>query len=211
MCVPGGRGVALRPGRTRSAEGPGADQDPERPLPAAGLPGCQAGHRGRDSGGGRTCPDHEGFGQRGGPERAAHRIRRRHGGRRRRADYGRPGVSFLGLDGKTIVVFGVANKKSVAYQIGQVLEAEGATVVYVVRSKERKDSVAKLLPKAEIHLCDVARDEEILAVARDITNGHPTIHGLVHSIARISDRKSTRLNSSHSQISYAVFCLKKKN
>src|SRR2546430_10919695 len=40
---------------------------------------------------------------------------------------------------------------------------------------------------------------------------------LVPSIARIAmecignrDRKSTRLNSSHSQISYAVFCLKKK-
>src|SRR2546427_1177400 len=29
--------------------------------------------------------------------------------------------------------------------------------------------------------------------------------------AREADRKSTRLNSSHSQISYAVFCLKKKN
>src|SRR2546430_5934093 len=28
--------------------------------------------------------------------------------------------------------------------------------------------------------------------------------------ARRADRKSTRLNSSHSQISYAVFCLKKK-
>src|SRR2546430_12405996 len=28
---------------------------------------------------------------------------------------------------------------------------------------------------------------------------------------RAGDRKSTRLNSSHSQISYAVFCLKKKN
>src|SRR2546430_8184812 len=27
----------------------------------------------------------------------------------------------------------------------------------------------------------------------------------------LRDRKSTRLNSSHSQISYAVFCLKKKN
>src|SRR2546430_5429205 len=27
----------------------------------------------------------------------------------------------------------------------------------------------------------------------------------------LEDRKSTRLNSSHSQISYAVFCLKKKN
>src|SRR2546430_7915157 len=31
------------------------------------------------------------------------------------------------------------------------------------------------------------------------------------SSEREEDRKSTRLNSSHSQISYAVFCLKKKN
>src|SRR2546430_16745418 len=38
--------------------------------------------------------------------------------------------------------------------------------------------------------------------------------GLVRRAAdglRQLDRKSTRLNSSHSQISYAVFCLKKKN
>src|SRR2546430_10749981 len=33
---------------------------------------------------------------------------------------------------------------------------------------------------------------------------------LVQLLTRTSDRKSTRLNSSHSQISYAVFCLKKK-
>src|SRR2546430_8851512 len=34
---------------------------------------------------------------------------------------------------------------------------------------------------------------------------------LAGSVACFPDRKSTRLNSSHSQISYAVFCLKKKN
>src|SRR2546430_9899640 len=40
----------------------------------------------------------------------------------------------------------------------------------------------------------------------------PIHGGLVLSLARMNrDRKSTRLNSSHSQISYAVFCLKKKN
>ena len=92
-------------------------------------------------------------------------------------------MSFLGLEGKTIVVFGVANKKSVAYHIGQTLETEGATVVYVVRSKERRDGVAKLLPKAEIHVCDVAREEDILAVAREVGRSHPAIQGLVHSIA----------------------------
>src|SRR5256886_11596541 len=35
-------------------------------------------------------------------------------------------------------------------------------------------------------------------------------HAQVPGLERIQDRKSTRLNSSHSQISYAVFCLKKK-
>src|SRR5256886_7551938 len=40
---------------------------------------------------------------------------------------------------------------------------------------------------------------------RRSSGGSEAIH------ARYSDRKSTRLNSSHSQISYAVFCLKKKN
>src|SRR3712207_7347988 len=33
----------------------------------------------------------------------------------------------------------------------------------------------------------------------------------LHRFARQADRKSTRLNSSHANISYAVFCLKKKN
>src|SRR2546430_12742226 len=34
--------------------------------------------------------------------------------------------------------------------------------------------------------------------------------GTIHLVV-VTDRKSTRLNSSHSQISYAVFCLQKKN
>src|SRR5688572_30990298 len=39
--------------------------------------------------------------------------------------------------------------------------------------------------------------------------GHPDLLGT--GFTHEGDRKSTRLNSSHSQISYAVFCLKKKN
>src|SRR2546430_12096629 len=41
---------------------------------------------------------------------------------------------------------------------------------------------------------------------------HPAVHRQHHVDAEAeADRKSTRLNSSHSQISYRVFCLKKKN
>src|SRR2546427_1344301 len=40
--------------------------------------------------------------------------------------------------------------------------------------------------------------------------GEAVAHGIAIHFGRMEDRKSTRLNSSHSQISYAVFCLKKK-
>src|SRR5258708_14259584 len=40
---------------------------------------------------------------------------------------------------------------------------------------------------------------------------HPEVLHTEHGMAMLRDRKSTRLNSSHQIISYAVFCLKKKN
>src|SRR2546427_2710936 len=49
-------------------------------------------------------------------------------------------------------------------------------------------------------------------VFRDLTAHVQLIQGVVQRLHAVllADRKSTRLNSSHSQISYAVFCLKKK-
>src|SRR3989449_8456953 len=41
--------------------------------------------------------------------------------------------------------------------------------------------------------------------------GYTSLWGLPLEEVRVGDRKSTRLNSSHGYISYAVFCLKKKN
>jgi enoyl-[acyl-carrier protein] reductase I len=90
---------------------------------------------------------------------------------------------FLQLSGKTLVVFGVANRKSLAYHIGQTLEEAGANVVYVVRSAERKESVAKLLKDREVYVCDVEFPEQIEQLRADVAAKYSTIHGLVHSIA----------------------------
>src|SRR2546428_9630844 len=46
----------------------------------------------------------------------------------------------------------------------------------------------------------IMKTRKFSAIATDVTS----------AIQRQRDRKSTRLNSSHDQISYAVFCLKKK-
>src|SRR5207247_4374107 len=65
----------------------------------------------------------------------------------------------------------------------------------------------------ELRLFEVEPGSKVLARCRWQANRaeHPTLvmwHGMEGSTA---DRKSTRLNSSHEWISYAVFCLKKKN
>lgn len=92
-------------------------------------------------------------------------------------------MDFLGLSGKTLLVFGVANRKSVAYHVGRVLSEAGAQVIYVVRSPERRESVAKLLPDAEIHVCDVEHEEQIVRVREEVGSRHPKLDGLLHSIA----------------------------
>src|SRR2546430_11366693 len=51
---------------------------------------------------------------------------------------------------------------------------------------------------------ELHRHRELAARAREL----PVV--IVRAVRTRADRKSTRLNSSHSQISYAVFCLKKK-
>src|SRR5688572_32615967 len=66
------------------------------------------------------------------------------------------------------------------------------------------------------HLIDSADPTEVYTAAQYARDAAATIRA-VHARGRLpilvggtGDRKSTRLNSSHSQISYAVFCLKKK-
>ena len=92
-------------------------------------------------------------------------------------------MDFLQLAGKSVLVFGVANRKSVAYHIGKTLAEVGAEVVYVVRSEQRKESLAKLLADHEVYVCDVEFEDQIQRLRDEIAKRHTTFHGLVHSIA----------------------------
>ncbi len=92
-------------------------------------------------------------------------------------------MSFLNLAGKTFLVVGVANKKSVAYHIGKILAEEGADVLYSVRSDARKQSVAKLVGEAPVYVCDVEKQEDIDRLRKEMGRDREKIHGIVHSIA----------------------------
>ncbi len=92
-------------------------------------------------------------------------------------------TDFLQLAGRRIAVFGVANRKSVAFHVVQELLAADAEVVLVVRSEERKASVGKLLPELPIFICDVQHQEQIERLARELTANYDRLDGIVHSIA----------------------------
>jgi enoyl-[acyl-carrier protein] reductase I len=92
-------------------------------------------------------------------------------------------MDFLQLADKSLLVFGVANRKSVAHHIGRMLADAGARVVYVVRSEERRESVRKLLGEAPVYVCDVERPEEIDRLREELAARGEKFHGLVHSIA----------------------------
>ncbi len=91
-------------------------------------------------------------------------------------------MSFLNFEGKRFLVFGVANRKSVAWQTARILEENGAEVIYSVRSEARKESLARLMGDRRVEVCDVEREPEVTALAERLSAVAP-FHGILHSIA----------------------------
>ena len=92
-------------------------------------------------------------------------------------------MDFLQLTDKSILIFGVANRKSVAWHISRVLSDAGAHCVYVVQNDDVRGTLPKLLPDAQIFVCDVARDEQIAQLREQLSQQGRTFHGMVHSLA----------------------------
>lgn len=92
-------------------------------------------------------------------------------------------MDFLGMAGKTFLVMGVANKKSVAFAIAKQIEQAGGEVIYAVRSEARRESLAKLLADRRLIVCDVEQQKDIDAMAAELQRDNVTLAGVVHSIA----------------------------
>ena len=92
-------------------------------------------------------------------------------------------MDFLQLAGKNILVVGVANRKSVAWQSAKVMIDAGANVIFSVRSEERAATVKKLAPESTVLLCDVEHQDQIDRLKQQLSESVDTLHGIVHSVA----------------------------
>lgn len=92
-------------------------------------------------------------------------------------------MSFLNLSGKTFLVVGFANRKSIAWVTSQTLIEQGANVLFSVRSEKRKKELHALIPDAEIFICDYEIKEDIESLAKKVSSKCDKLHGILHSIA----------------------------
>lgn len=90
------------------------------------------------------------------------------------------------LEGKTGIVFGVANKRSIAWAIAQALSREGMRLAFTYqgeRLKESVDALSSTIPGSLLLPCDVTSDEEISTVYETIDREFGRLDALVHSVA----------------------------
>lgn len=90
------------------------------------------------------------------------------------------------LEGKTGIVYGVANRRSIAWAIVQAADAAGAELVltYIPRMEGDVRKLAATLSRPPLLVeCDVQNDEQIAEVYREVGERHPRLDFLVHSVA----------------------------
>ena len=90
------------------------------------------------------------------------------------------------MEGRTAVVFGVANKRSIAWAIAQHLQQAGARLVITYQNQRLEQDAKELiaaLPGAEAFMCDVSFDEQIDNLFAQFKSRYGKLHTLVHSIA----------------------------
>ena len=91
------------------------------------------------------------------------------------------------LAGKLGIVFGVANKRSIAWAIAQAWHQAGAKLAFTYQGERLKDNVEELAgtfgADTLILPCDVTQDEEIANVFQTVGDRFGKLHLLLHSVA----------------------------
>src|SRR5271163_770359 len=95
---------------------------------------------------------------------------------------------MLNLEGRTAVVFGLANKRSIAWAIAQKLHGAGVNLAVSYQNErlraDAEDLVAEL-PGAELFQCDVSFDADVDRVFEELKERY----GKLHEIGRASCRE----------------------
>lgn len=105
---------------------------------------------------------------------------------------------MIDLKGKVAVVFGLANKRSIAWAIAQRLAEAGATLAICYQNERLQrdaDELVAELPSAKTFKCDVSIDADIDAVFSQLASTYGKLDILVHSIGFAPNIKNSVLDT----------------
>jgi enoyl-[acyl-carrier protein] reductase I len=111
------------------------------------------------------------------------------------------------LNGKNILVMGVANDRSIAWAIAQSLAAQGARLAFTFENERVEERVRKLadtIPNSLILPCNVTVDADIDTLASALKEHFGVLHGYVHSIAFAKGEELDGLYVDTSRDGYAL-------
>ena len=87
---------------------------------------------------------------------------------------------------KTAVIFGLANKRSIAWAIAQKLQEAGWRLAITYQNERLEQEAKDLindLPGAAGFMCDVSHDDQIARLFEELKSRHGALNGIVHSVA----------------------------
>ena len=98
---------------------------------------------------------------------------------------------MFNLEGKTYVIMGIANKRSIGFGVAKVLDELGANLVFTYRKERSKDQLVKLFEELKIKRtntseCDVQKDDHVVNAFEQIGEKFGHIDGVYHSIALLT-------------------------
>jgi enoyl-[acyl-carrier protein] reductase I len=93
-------------------------------------------------------------------------------------------MDFLAMNNRNVLVFGVANRRSVATAVAARLREAGARVLFAVRDDALREKNARFIGDSPVFVCDLEKQADIDALPGALrAAGIDEIHGIVHSVA----------------------------
>jgi enoyl-[acyl-carrier protein] reductase I len=87
------------------------------------------------------------------------------------------------LSGKTFLITGVSNRKSVAYHVATQIEELGGDLIFTVQSEEHASRVSKLFPNKKVFELNVLNDQNVKDFGLMLDGEGVKVDGMLHSIA----------------------------
>jgi enoyl-[acyl-carrier protein] reductase I len=113
---------------------------------------------------------------------------------------------MIDMKGKVAVVFGLANKRSIAWAIAQKLSEAGASLAICYQSERLQrdaEELAAELPNTKTFRCDVSIDADIDSVFEQLKNAYGKLDIVVHSVGFAPNIKNSVLNTAREDFKVA--------